>query len=89
LTLEDPLAVVTLEHLDLRTLGPVASRALTSRDLSPKSGLDIQRNVRSIVIEADPPAPYQVDGDHLGSSKRLRFTWTPEHLSLVVPVDEA
>ncbi|NCG22865.1 MAG: hypothetical protein GWP47_01875, partial [Actinobacteria bacterium] len=88
LGLDDPLAVVTLERLDLRTLGPVASRALMSRDLSSTSGLDIQRNVRSIVIEADPPAPYQVDGDHLGSSKRLRFTWTPEHLSLVVPTGE-
>ncbi len=28
----------------------------------------------------------QVDGDHLGASKRLRFTWTPNHLPLLMPL---
>ena len=85
LTLADPLAVVTLERLDLRTLAPVAGAALTGRDVASRRGVDVRTEVRSIVVEADPPAPYQVDGDHLGSSKRLRFAWTPDHLSLLVP----
>lgn len=77
LTLADPLAVVTLQRLDLRTIGPVAGAALTGRDVASRRGIDLRTDVRSMVVEADPPAPYQVDGDHLGSSKRLRFTWTP------------
>ncbi len=85
LTLADPLAVVTLQRLDLRTLGPVAIAALRGRDVAARRGIDVRRDVRSVVVEADPPMPYQVDGDHLGSSKRLRVTWTPEHLSLLVP----
>ena len=84
-TLDAPLAVVTLEHLRLRTLGPVAAAALNGRDLDRRKGVDIHRDIRSVVIEADPPAPYQVDGDHLGDSPRLRFTWTPDHLTLVRP----
>ncbi len=85
LTLEDPLAVVTLERLDLRALVPVAGAALTGRDLADRKGIDIRKGVRSIVVEADPAVAYQVDGDRLGYSKRLRFTWTPEHLGLLMP----
>ena len=85
LTLDDPLAVVTLKEIRLRSLLPIAMSAMGPGDLAKRRDLDIRRNIRSVVVEADPPAPYQVDGDHLGASKRLRFTWTPEHLSLVVP----
>jgi len=85
LDLDQPLAVVTLEKLKLSTLAPVAVAALTGRDLADKRNVDIRTGVRSLVIEADPPTPYQVDGDHLGSSRRLRFTWTPDHMWLVRP----
>ena len=51
-----------------------------------EEALDIRTDLRSLVIESDPPTPYQVDGDHLGASKRLRFAWTPAHLSLLVPL---
>ena len=86
LGLHDPLAAVTLEKLDLRTLGPVAGAALAHKPLDGRRNLDIRTDVRSLVIEADPPIPYQVDGDHLGASKRLRFAWTPNHLSLLMPL---
>ena len=85
LTLDDPLAVVTLEQIRLRSLGPIAMSAMGPGELEKRRDLDIRRDMHSVVVEANPPAPYQVDGDHLGASKRLRFTWTPEHLSLVVP----
>jgi diacylglycerol kinase family enzyme len=87
LTLDDPLAVVTLEQIRLRSLGPVAASAIGPGDVRSRRDVSVQTDVRSLVVEADPPAPYQVDGDHLGASRRLRFTWTPEHLALVVPQD--
>jgi len=83
--LDQPLAVVTLEKLKLSTLAPVALAALTGRGMAGKRNVNVRTGVRSLVIEADPPTPYQVDGDHLGSSRRLRFTWTPDHMSLVRP----
>lgn len=85
LSLDDPLAVVTLEQIRLRSLVPVAVAALGPGDVGTRSDVDIRTGIRSIVVESDPPAPYQVDGDHLGTSRRLRFTWTPEHLALVTP----
>lgn len=89
LTLTDPLAVVTLEGLGLTSLGPVLAGALRRKDLSRQSNVDLRTDIRSLVIECDPPAPYQVDGDHLGASRRLRFTWTPERLSLLMPEVDA
>ena len=85
LDLDQPLAVVTLEKLKLSTLAPVAMAALRGSDLADKRNVDVRTGVRSLVIEADPPTPYQVDGDHLGSSRRLRFAWTPDHMWLVRP----
>ena len=85
LTLQDPLAVVTIERLRLRTLGPVVAAALRGRGVKPRRGLRLDTGLRSLTIEADPPAPYQVDGDHLGDRTRFRFTWTPDHLTLLRP----
>lgn len=85
LTLDDPLAVVTLEQIRLRSLLPVAVAAIGPGDVRRRRDVSVRTGVRSLVIECDPPTPYQVDGDHLGASKRLRFTWTPQHLALVVP----
>ncbi len=85
LSLKDPLAVVTLKELRLGTLGPVVTDALRAKDLGRRRSVDLRSSMRSLVVECDPPAPYQVDGDYLGVSKRLRFTWTPERLSLLIP----
>jgi len=86
LGLDDPLATVTLGKLDLRTLVPVATAALAHRPLPDRADLHVRTGVHGLVIEADPPIPYQVDGDHLGASKRLRFAWTPDHLALLSPL---
>lgn len=84
-TLDQPLAVVTLERLRLRNLVPVATRALGRGDVSGCRATDVRTDVREITIEADPPVPYQVDGDHLGASRRLVFRWKPEAMALVMP----
>lgn len=88
LGLDEPLAAVTLERLNLRTLGPVLTAALSHRPLTSSRSVTVHQDVRHLTIESNPPVPYQVDGDYLGTSKRLRFQWTPQHLSLVVPESE-
>jgi diacylglycerol kinase family enzyme len=37
------------------------------------------------VIEHDTPFPYQVDGDALGSTRRLEFSHVPDAVQLVFP----
>ncbi len=85
LTLHEPLAALTIRRLDLSTLASVGSAALRGGDLGSRPHVDLRRGLRSLVVESDPATPYQVDGDHLGSARRLRFAWVPGHLSLVMP----
>lgn len=83
--LDRPLAVVTLKHLRLHRLVPIAIRALGKGDVSGRRAVDTRSDVEYVVVEADPPVPYQVDGDHIGSSSRLVFRWEPDAMDLVVP----
>ncbi len=85
LDLHVPLAAVTLRHLRLRSLTPVVVRALTGGDLASLGAVDVAADLEALEIEADPPQPHQVDGDHLGSARRLGFCWEPDVLRLVVP----
>ena len=84
-TLDRPLAAVTLRRLRLSSLVPVAIRALSRGDVSGLRSVDVRLDVEHLRIEADPPVPYQVDGDHLGSTSRLDFRWHPDAMALVMP----
>ncbi len=84
-TLDRPLAAVTLRRLRLSSLVPVAIRALSRGDVSGHRSVDVRLDVEHLRIEADPPVPYQVDGDHLGSASRLDFRWHPDAMALVMP----
>ena len=53
--------------------------------MKPASHLDIREGVRHLVVEHDEPFPYQVDGDALGSTRRLEFTHVPAAVRLVFP----
>lgn len=84
-SLDTPLAAVTVNDLSLRRLLPLVGRALGSGDVRDCQGVRVRTGLRSAVIEADPPVPYQIDGDHLGSGRRFEIRWTPKALNLIVP----
>ena len=85
LGLDEPLAAVTLTSLSLHRLLPVAFRALGSGDVRGMPGVRVHEGMRDLTVIADPPVPYQADGDHLGAAPRLRIRWAPEALRLVLP----
>ena len=85
LGLAEPLTAVTLTSLSLHRLLPVALRALGDGDVRGMAGVTVHERVSDLTIAADPPVPYQADGDHLGAAPRLRIRWTPEALHLVLP----
>ena len=84
-TLDRPLVAVTLKRLRLLSLIPVATRALSRGDVSGHRSVDVRHDVEHLMIDAHPPVPYQVDGDHLGSASRLEFRWHPDAMALVIP----
>lgn len=83
--LDTPLAAVTVNDLSLRRLLPLVGRALGSGDVRDCQGVQVRTSLRSATVEADPPVPYQIDGDHLGSGRRFEIRWTPKALNLIVP----
>ena len=40
---------------------------------------------RAVVLEADEPVPYQIDGDTLGSCRRLEASVVPGALTVMLP----
>ena len=85
LELDEPLTAVTLPSLSLHRLLPVAFRALGAGDVRGMPGARVHEGLRDLTVTADPPVPYQADGDHLGAAPRLRIRWAPEALRLVLP----
>lgn len=65
-------------------LGSLAG-ALRGGGVQAAPHLDIRSDVSELVVEHESPFPYQVDGDALGSTKRLEFTHVPEAVRLVFP----
>ena len=59
--------------------------ALRGGGVKPADHLDIRIDVEHLVVEHETPFPYQVDGDALGSTKRLEFTHVPDAVQLVFP----
>ena len=84
--LDTALSVVTFRKLTFASLVPALAKALRGGGLPTGSpNLVVRRDVRSVVVEHPEPFPYQVDGDHLGETRLLRFSYVPDAVGLVVP----
>ena len=83
--LDSPLSIVTFRSLKAPSFLTGLGAALLGRGVSGKS-IDVRRNVRCLVIEDSEPFAYQVDGDHLGDTRRLAFEWIPDVIRIAVPL---
>jgi diacylglycerol kinase family enzyme len=79
------LVAVTFRSLRASVVLGAMGRALRSGTLPTSAAVDIQTDLTALSVEAPTPFPYQVDGDHLGDTRRLEFRHEPDVLSLVVP----
>jgi diacylglycerol kinase family enzyme len=84
--LDTPLCAVVV-----RSLGAVTMLSLTASALRSQEGIGHHRKVTTAtdvvraVLTARGTVPYQVDGDYLGETGKLEFTWEPDSLRLIVP----
>jgi len=83
--LDRPLVAISFTSLTARALLGSLAGALRGGGVKPANHLVVQTGVRHLCVEADEPFPYQVDGDHLGDTKRLDIGYEPDILRLVVP----
>jgi diacylglycerol kinase family enzyme len=84
-TLDQPLVAITFTTMSATAILSSLAGALRGGGVKPASHLDIREGVRHLVVENDEPFPYQVDGDALGSTRRLEFTHVPAAVQLVFP----
>ena len=88
-SLDRGLVAITFRSLRawpfLRTLG----RTLRGRPIETTSTVDERHDLTAFTIESARPFPYQVDGDYLGETRRLRFEHRPEVMDLVFPLSRA
>jgi diacylglycerol kinase family enzyme len=89
-TLDRALTMVTIRTLRLGRILRLATSALATRGTAIRSSrvVDYRPDVTSLVVRADRPFPYQVDGDYLGDVRRLEFRYEPEVLDLVMPLPQ-
>ena len=84
-TLERGLVAITFRKLSLAALLPPMIKAFRGGGLPAGASLDHLTDLAEVVVEGERPFPYQVDGDHLGDTRSLRFRHVPDAVRLVVP----
>ena len=81
----------TLSLTAFRTLrfapmaGAVVSALGTGALLRRHPRIVSRPNLETLSITGPSPFPYQVDGDHLGDTDRLEFSYEPDALTIVLP----
>jgi diacylglycerol kinase family enzyme len=87
-TLDTGLAVISFSSLQLGDMLPLVARAVRSRGRSLRGAgkaVRVDEDVTEVVIEGHRDVPYQVDGDYLGTTRRLVLRHRPDQLDLVLP----
>jgi diacylglycerol kinase family enzyme len=87
--LDRGLVVVTFRALRPTAILGTLGKALRGRPVRTNRSVFEAHDLATLEIEAAKPFPYQVDGDYLGETRRLRFEHRPAVLDLVLPVDPA
>ncbi len=85
LTTEDPHGMATLgvDKLGYRNAASLLSRAVLRRTHSARSGAHLWTEYDRITVDADPPAPFQADGELLGTASHIEIE-PVEHGMLVL-----
>jgi hypothetical protein len=84
--LEGPLAVTVFQSLRMSLLVRAAlSAACRARFVGHSDDITQVAAVWHTTLRSERSFPWQVDGDHLGSTDRIDVDFEPDCLSLVVP----
>ena len=87
-TMERGLVAVTFRTLRAVPFLGTLVRTLRGRPIVTSQTVDEHHDLRRLDIESAHPFPYQVDGDYLGETRRLRFQHRPEVMDLLLPLDQ-
>jgi diacylglycerol kinase family enzyme len=84
--LDVPLTVTLFRSLELPVLlGGAASALRGGRRLARHPKVTHRSHLYSFTATGYGPFPWQVDGDYMGETEHLAFTWEEDALTIVVP----
>lgn len=83
--LDSPLTVLTFRTLKTVPMLTAVGRALVGGGVKGK-GVVVKTDVHDVTFHHERPFPYQLDGDYLGETNKLAFTWAPSAVRLIVPL---
>ncbi len=84
-TLDRPLALVTLKTLKLVPTLRTVIAAFKGVGLAGIESVDVRTDLYGFTVRGRRPFPWQVDGDHLGDTDLLEFSYVPDAITLVLP----
>lgn len=83
-TSDGPVAFAAAQ-LPIRRALAIVSRSIAKRDVSEARGVEIWHGFQKLIVEADPKAAMQADGDLLGTGDYFEITPAPGALKLLLP----
>lgn len=81
----DGLATLAVEGLGIGRGSALLARAIARRSQDSKSGAKVWSEFGSMEVNADPPAPFQADGELLGDAVSIEITPLPNALRVLRP----
>jgi diacylglycerol kinase family enzyme len=84
----DTLTLLVVKELPTRRVLPIVARALTTGDVDKVAGCEVWTGVRTAIIQAEPPATMQADGELLGSIVQTELTAEPDALLVAAPPEQ-
>ena len=81
---DGPVAMATSELPVTRAIA-IAGTAALRRDLTKRAGVRLWSGFKKLILEADPAARLQADGDLLGIGEYFEITPAPDVLKMMLP----
>jgi len=84
-TLDRGLVTISFSELGASALLRTVAAAIRGNGLGDGDHLSEWTDLDRVVLTAETPVPYQLDGDHLGDTRRLEFAHAPDAVRLLRP----
>lgn len=81
----DGLAAVAMDDLEVHRAAEITIRSVLHRPLPERLGTEVWTGFERLEIEADPPAPYQADGELLGNADFFSISEAVDALRVLRP----
>lgn len=82
------LTAAAVEQVSVPVIASVAGRLATRRDMAQSRGAHVWQDFSKLVVLAEPAAPFQADGELLGTTDALEITPEPRALLVIRPQED-